>query len=91
MRRHPRRFAGLSTALALAVALTACAQEADGSLTATDDPATSEDDTAGQSGSDDTTTTSDTIEWEDCGSAECGTLEGCESRMDFNGTRPPTD
>jgi pimeloyl-ACP methyl ester carboxylesterase len=75
VRRHPRRFAGLSTALALAVALTACAQEADGSLTATDDPATSEDDTAGQSGSDDTTTTSDTIEWEDCGSAECGTLE----------------
>jgi FlaG/FlaF family flagellin (archaellin) len=25
------------------------------------------------------------------GSPECGTLEGCESRQDFNGTRPPTN
>ncbi|HTM19446.1 MAG TPA: hypothetical protein VL172_03025 [Kofleriaceae bacterium] len=24
------------------------------------------------------------------GSPDCGTLEGCESRQDFNGTRPPT-
>ena len=24
------------------------------------------------------------------GSPDCGTLEGCESRQEFNGTRPPT-
>jgi hypothetical protein len=25
------------------------------------------------------------------GSPECGVLEGCESRQEFNGTRPPSD
>ena len=74
MRRHPRRLAGLLIAVPFVAALASCAQEADGSLPATDEPS-DQGSSADQGTPDDTVSNGDTIAWEDCGSAECGTLE----------------
>lgn len=79
MRRRSRRLIALPTALVVLAALASCAAEAEGSLAArSDDTSASADDDAGDDGPDDTAdpgSNGATIAWEDCGSAECGTLE----------------
>ena len=69
--RRARRLAGLPIVALLAVGVVACAQEADGADEG--DTTTPVDD--GDTGSSDPSSASDSIAWEDCGSAECGTLD----------------
>ena len=73
-RRHPhraRRLAGLPIVALLAVGIVACAQEADGA--GEGDTTTTVVD--GDTGASDSSSATDSIAWEDCGGAECGTLE----------------
>ncbi len=75
MRRHPSSLLGILTALLLLVAAS-CAQEADGSLGSGDDAATSADnDDEAPDASEGAQDDAGEIAWEDCGSAECGTLD----------------
>jgi pimeloyl-ACP methyl ester carboxylesterase len=74
-RRSPRPLA-LLTALGLLAILASCAQEADGSLASDEAASSASDDAAGEDTPDGTGAPGgEQIAWEDCGSAECGTLE----------------
>lgn len=73
MHRRPRRWARPLTAIAVLAALAACAQDADGALTAGagDRPSAGNDAPDEGDGGD----ASASIAWESCGRAECGTLD----------------
>jgi pimeloyl-ACP methyl ester carboxylesterase len=77
VRRRSHRPLALLTALGLVAVLGSCAQEADGPLAADEAASAAPDDATGADTPDGTGDPGggEQIAWEDCGSAECGTLE----------------